>query len=52
MRTILLALLILVEAILSLTITLIRFKFKFDRISGLKLSISTVELQYQLHYLG
>lgn len=53
MRTILLALLILlVEAILSLTITFIRFKFELDRISGLKLSISTEELQYQLHYLG
>lgn len=52
MRTILLVLLILVEAISSLTITLICFKFELDRIYGLKLSISTDELQYQLHYLG
>lgn len=52
MRTILLALLILVEAILLLTINFILFKFELDCISGLKLSISTEELQYQLYYLG
>lgn len=52
MRTILLALLIIVEAIFSLTITFIRFKLELDRISGLNLSISTEELQYQLHYFG